>query len=261
MRLAGKEAATIRKAGCKSHTEKSAGKIQDCSASQMKQTQYPRTTRRLDHNVLKVHNAAMNGASIFESWSSDPGSWPSTDPSPTGSSCPSDAADQGADWYEPLNEWMERRRCEWIKTMKVLEDYEQRRRVQRYRDWSMLEDELEDEEVAAGWAACYPRRLSFAAEVGLPSDDRAESPKPLKDPTAPRPCGSSLTGYYGNGGNTQKTWSTARIDDPHAREVALMDVSWRSIIARKIPTPVAFRRKGGRAVSLPPKIEWLHSKR
>ena len=50
---------------------------------------------------------------------------------------------------------------------------------------------------------------SAAPEQGAETGDRAESPRPLRDPAAPRPAGSSLWGYYGNGlaGHASDTWS------------------------------------------------------
>ena len=61
-----------------------------------------------------------------------------------------------------------------------------------------------------------------APQQGAETGDRAESPRPLRDPAAPRPAGSSLLGFYGDGvaGDPSETWSlqAQRGDRAHLRD-------------------------------------------
>ena len=48
--------------------------------------------------------------------------------------------------------------------------------------------------------------------------DNERSPKPLRDPAAPRPCGSSIHGFYGNdSGKNFKTFTAMATAPPNPR--------------------------------------------
>ena len=62
-----------------------------------------------------------------------------------------------------------------------------------------------------------------AMPAATPSLDTADSPRPLRDPSAPRIEGSSIHGFYGQDAGKSFQTDTARADpgSPHAEELEM----------------------------------------
>ena len=75
--------------------------------------------------------------------------------------------------------------------------------------------------------------------------DTHDSPRPLRDPAAPRPEGSSIFGFYGRGSSSIRTESVAAVVDSEEKKDEESDVDSVPTVGGVLGNHILVAAKGG----------------